>query len=91
MDGIGRAVDNIFIERLWRKVKYVNIYLSNYEDGVNLYKGLVGYFDLYNQERLHQSLGYQTPKSHFQLSYKLMDLQHNYSQHQLTNSEEILS
>jgi putative transposase len=42
MDGKGRAIDNIFIERLWRTVKYENIYLNNYEDGVSLYKGLVG-------------------------------------------------
>jgi putative transposase len=91
MDGKGRAIDNMFIERLWRTVKYENIYLNNYEDGVSLYKGLVGYFDFYNQERLHQSLGYQNPKSLFQVSDKLIDLQHNYSQHQLTNFDEILS
>lgn len=62
MDGKGRAIDNIFIERLWRSVKYENIYLYSYEDGVNLYKGLNEYFRFYNYERLHQSLDYKTPK-----------------------------
>lgn len=62
MDGKGRALDNIFIERLWRSVKYENIYLKVYEDGLSLYKGLKEYFDFYNKERLHQSLGYQSPE-----------------------------
>lgn len=62
MDGKGRALDNIFIERLWRSVKYENIYLNVYEDGLSLYKGLKEYFDFYNNERLHQSLGYQSPE-----------------------------
>jgi putative transposase len=91
MDGKGRAIDNIFIERLWRTVKYENIYLDNYEDGVSLYKGLVGYFDFYNQERLHQSLNYSTPKSLYQISDKQMDLHHDYSTKYLTNFENILS
>jgi putative transposase len=62
MDGKGRAIDNIFIERLWKSVKYENIYLNVYEDGVSLYNGLQQYFDFYNKERLHQSLDYQTPQ-----------------------------
>lgn len=61
MDGKGRAIDNIFIERLWKSVKYENIYLNVYEDGVSLYQGLQQYFDFYNTERFHQSLGYKTP------------------------------
>ena len=61
MDGKGRAIDNIFIERLWRTVKYENIYLYVYENGVYLYKGLNEYFKFYNNERLHQSINYQTP------------------------------
>ncbi len=61
MDGKGRALDNIFIERFWRSVKYENVYLNVYEDGVSLYHGLKDYFEFYNQERLHQSLDYQTP------------------------------
>jgi len=61
MDGKGRAIDNIFIERLWRSVKYEDIYLKSYEDGLALYKGMEAYFDFYNNERLHQSLDYDTP------------------------------
>jgi putative transposase len=61
MDGKGRAIDNIFIERLWRTVKYENVYLQAYTDGVSLYKGLKKYFNFYNNERFHQSLGYKTP------------------------------
>ena len=69
MDGKGRAIDNIFVERLWRSVKYENIYLYAYEDGLSLYQGLYRYFDFYNHERLHQSLDYATPGSHY-LTYK---------------------
>jgi putative transposase len=61
MDGVGRAADNIIIERLWRTVKYEHIYLHVAEDGVELYEGLKEYFEFYNQERPHQSLGYKTP------------------------------
>lgn len=63
MDGKGRALDNIFIERLWRSVKYEYIYLSNPTTGRELYDGLEDYFNIYNRERLHQSLGYTTPES----------------------------
>lgn len=62
MDGKGRALDNIFIERLWRTVKYENIYLNVYENGVDLYKGLRKYFEFYNSVRKHQSLNYETPQ-----------------------------
>ena len=61
MDGKGRAIDNIFIERLWRSVKYENVYLQAYEDGATLRKGLKAYFEFYNDERFHQSLNYKTP------------------------------
>lgn len=61
MDGKGRAIGNIFIERLWRTVKYGHIYLHVYEDGLSLYKGLQQYFAFYNDERRHQSLNYETP------------------------------
>ena len=61
MDGRGRALDNIFIERLWRSVKYEHIYLNVYENGLSLWKGLDGYFQFYNNERPHQSLSYKTP------------------------------
>jgi putative transposase len=61
MDGRGRFVDNIFIERLWRSVKHEDIYLNEYETGIELTVGLASYFDLYNHERPHQSLDYQRP------------------------------
>jgi putative transposase len=61
MDGKGRAIDNIFIERLWRSVKYENVYLQAYVDGISLHKGMKRYFEFYNNERFHQSLNYKTP------------------------------
>jgi putative transposase len=61
MDGKGRWIDNVFIERLWRSVKYENIYLHAYEHGTQLRRGLTEYFDFYNTRRSHQSLDYQTP------------------------------
>lgn len=61
MDGKGRALDNVFIERLWRSVKYEDIYLKGYESGADCQKGLTGYFKFYSHERPHQSLDYRTP------------------------------
>ena len=61
MDGRGRALDNVFVERLWRTVKYEDIYIRGYEAVPELQRGLARYFAFYNQERLHQSLGYETP------------------------------
>ena len=61
MDGRGRALDNIFVERLWRTVKYEDVYLKGYENMTDLLLGLTQYFLFYNEERLHQSLGYTTP------------------------------
>ena len=61
MDGRGRAFDNIFTERLWRTVKYEEVYLFDYEDGFEATERLGKYFLFYNQERPHQSLQYQTP------------------------------
>lgn len=61
MDGRGRALDNIFVERLWRTVKYEDIYLKDYATVPDLITGLTRYFTFYNQERFHQSLGYRTP------------------------------
>lgn len=65
MDGRGRALDNIFVERLWRSVKYEDIYLKNYETGGTLSAGMKNYFSFYNRERPHQSLDYQTPSRVF--------------------------
>jgi putative transposase len=61
MDGKGRALDNIFVERLWRTVKYEDIYLKGYSDVAELYAGLMHYFHFYNHQRPHQSLNYATP------------------------------
>lgn len=61
MDGKGRCIDNIFIERLWKSVKYECVYLHAFEDGLQLYEGLKKYFYFYNNERIHQSLQYNTP------------------------------
>ena len=61
MDGKGRRIDNVFIERLWHSVKCEDIYLQAYEDGRELHAGLVRYFDFYNRRRIHQALDYQTP------------------------------
>jgi putative transposase len=62
MDGRGRALDNIFVERLWRTVKYENVYLKKYGTMQELLLGLTDYFQFYNQARFHQSLGYATPE-----------------------------
>ncbi len=62
MDGKGRALDNIFVERLWRSVKYENIYLKDYQNGHELYRGLEEYFLFYNTLRPHMSLGNKVPK-----------------------------
>lgn len=61
MDGKGRAIDNIFVERLWRTVKYENVYLNGYGTIPQAQFGLEGYFEFYNNSRLHQSLQYRTP------------------------------
>ncbi len=61
MDGRGRALDNVFVERLWRTVKYEEVYLKDYATVPEARQGLRQYFTFYNDERLHQSLGYQPP------------------------------
>jgi putative transposase len=65
MDGRGRAIDNIFIERFWRSIKYEHIYLRPARDGVELYQGVQEYIRFYNTERGHQSLDYRTPEQSF--------------------------
>lgn len=62
MDGKGRALDNIFVERLWRTVKYEDIYIHDYRTIPEVRAGLKGYFDFYNTKRPHQSLGYKMPE-----------------------------
>jgi putative transposase len=61
MDGRGRVYDNIFVERLWRSVKYEEVYLHQYLTVADARRGLERYFHFYNMERIHESLGYQTP------------------------------
>jgi putative transposase len=61
MDGVGRCLDNVFVERLWRTVKYEDIYLQGYATVPALTHGLEAYFGFYNAERPHQSLKYQSP------------------------------
>jgi putative transposase len=56
MDGRGRVFDNIFVERLWRRVKYAAVYLKDYRRVPEAMNGLQGDFELYNRERIHQSL-----------------------------------
>lgn len=63
MDGRGRALDNVFIERLWRSVKYEEVYLREYPDGWMAEESLSRYFEFYCDRRIHQSLGYRTPAS----------------------------
>jgi putative transposase len=61
MDGKGRWIDNVFIERLWRSVKYEEVYLHAYDNGTEARKSLTTYFGFYNARRSHQGLGYRTP------------------------------
>ena len=65
MDGRGRALDNVFVERLWRTVKYENVYLKGYEDMIQLKAGLKEYFEFYNHKRPHSSLDGCTPAEVF--------------------------
>jgi putative transposase len=66
MDGKGRCLDNVFVERLWRTVKYEDIYLWKYEAVPELQQGLGRYFPFYNEGRPHQALGYRTPAAVYQ-------------------------
>jgi len=71
MDGKGRATDNVFIERLWRSVKYEDVYLKSYSDGQSLFAGLKTYFQFYNTQRPHQHLARLTPAEvYYQLEEK---------------------
>jgi putative transposase len=66
MDGKGRYTDNIFVERLWRSIKYEEVYLKAYGNGTEARAGIGAYLDFYNQERPHQALGYRTPGEVFE-------------------------
>ena len=65
MDVKGRYTDNIFVERLWRTVKYEEVYLKAYSNGREARVGLEAYFHFYNNQRFHQALGYRTPANAF--------------------------
>ena len=70
-DGRGRALDNIFVERLWRTVKYEEVYIKDYQGVPEAISNLKAYFKFYNEERLHQSLNYRTPAEvHRGVGYK---------------------
>jgi putative transposase len=72
MDGKGRAFDNIFIERLWRSVKYEEVYLKAYQTVSDAFTGIDNYFKTFNMERLHQSLKYRTPyEVHYNKNFTL--------------------
>jgi putative transposase len=75
MDGIGRALDNIFIERFWRTLKYEDIYIRGYATMMELKAGLARYFHFYNSERFHESLEYETPDEIYYERFLRTDLQ----------------
>ena len=66
MDGKGRALDNIYIERLWRSLKYEDIYLNDYRNIAEIRNGVKKYLHFYNTKRFHQSLDYQTPEEMYE-------------------------
>lgn len=65
MDGKGRCIDNVFVERLWRSLKYEEVYLHVYDSGLEARAGIGRYFVFYNEKRPHQALGYQTPDAFY--------------------------
>lgn len=69
MDGKGRALDNIFVERFFRTLKYENIYLNEYETPKALRRGLNQYIRFYNEQRIHESLGYRCPVDYYRQTY----------------------
>lgn len=79
-DGRGRVFDNIFIERLWRSVKYEEVYINDYQTPSQAFDGLAEYFSFYNNERFHQSLSYLTPA---QVYFGLKDLEPNKEETQM--------
>jgi len=66
MDGKGRALDNVYVERLWRSLKYEDIFLKSYETMAQITEGVDRYFQFYNSKRFHQSLDYRTPEEMYQ-------------------------
>ena len=66
MDGKGRCMDNIFVERLWRSLKYEEVYLNAYASVAEAKAGIGSWINFYNEERQHQSLGYRTPRQAYE-------------------------
>ena len=66
MDGRDRFSDNIFVERLWRSLKFEEVYLKAYQNVAEARQGIAAYFNFYNHERLHQALGYRAPRQVFE-------------------------
>ncbi len=66
MDGKGRYLDNIFVERLWRSIKYEEVYLKAYQSVAEARVGINAYLEFYNRQRPHQALGYRTPAEVYQ-------------------------
>jgi putative transposase len=75
MDGVNRALDNIFVERFWRSLKYEDIYLKDYRTMTELKDGLTRYLRFYNSERYHQSLEYETPDALYWSKLPLRELE----------------
>ena len=65
MDGRGRCIDNVFVERLWRSLKYEEVFLHAYDDMRQAHAGIGGYMTFFNRKRPHQALGYQTPDAYY--------------------------
>jgi putative transposase len=86
MDGRGRAMDNIFTERLWRSVKYEEVYLNDYAFPRQARQGLSDYFQLYNYDRPHQSLGYLTPAAVYHTRMNMLTNGTNVNERTLTNN-----
>ena len=80
MDGKGRCYDNIFIERLWRSLKYELIYIKAFEDGIDLLKEVNEWFRWYNHERPHQSLDYRTPNEVYKEKLEKSDSERQFEQ-----------
>jgi putative transposase len=100
MDGRGRALDNIFVERLWRSVKYEEVYLRGHSTVPELLQGLISYFEFYNSKRPHQSLDYLTPdRVYLTAQGGGADIEEKFTdskagkkgQHQVTAEEQTLS
>lgn len=88
MDGKGRATDNIFVERLWRSVKYEDIYLKSYSNGLDLQKGLIDYFDFYNYSRPHSGLSNMTPAEVFEKQPNYQQLSYFINKEKRTKKEK---